>query len=463
MFVVVAGDDQMAARIAEALMLDHSVIVVGNEAQLGTSTERLDVEVVFGAITSPRVLEQARVDRAEAFIACTTNDEENIVACLAAKRRGKARTVCLLNGAGFLEDEEEQDVSEALGIDVVVRPAQQLATEIVRIVTVPGALDVEVFADGSIALLRIAVDEGAALTSAPLKSLKLPKQALIVALRRGEELVMPKGGTRIEAGDRLIVMGRWAPLQELVAAAHIAPKSRARRQAAVIGAGTVGVEVARGLEAAKWRVKLIESDLGRCEVVADELDSLVLHGDGADLTLLEEERIGDMPVVVAVTNNDEKNLLISLLAKQLGVERIVTRADKLSNELMFEKVGIDVVRSSRGAAIRSVTRSLEKTEFEIRAVLEHGDASVIEVTLPTDFDARLLRDIRLPTTAVIGAILRGRQSLVPGGNDTLRAGDRLLIFCYHGDEEATRDYFLTHTHSSHSERVRVSDAEVRSD
>lgn len=463
MFVVVAGDDQMAARIAEALMVDHSVVVVGSEAGLGSSTERLDVEVVFGAITSPRVMEEARVGEADAFVACTTNDEQNIVACLAAKRRGGARTVCLLNGAGFLEDEEERDVSEALGIDVVIRPGQQLATEIVRIVTVPGALEVEVFADGSMALLRVAVEHGAALCAAPLKNLKLPKQALIVAVRREEELILPKGGTRIEPGDRLILMGRWAPLQELLAAARSKDHPKLRLRAAVIGAGTVGVAVARGLAAAKWRVKLIESDLARCEVVADELDSLVLHGDGADLTLLEEERIGEMPVVVAVTNNDEKNLLISLLSKQLGVERIVTRADKLSNELMFEKVGIDVVRSSRGAAVRSVVRSIVKTEFEIRAVLEHGDASVIEVTLPHNFEPRLVRDVNLPTAAVIGAILRGSQGLVPGGNDKLKSYDRLLIFCHHGEEEETRAYFLAHAHSSKSERMRAAGVGESSD
>ena len=179
--------------------------------------------------------------------------------------------------------------------------------------------------------------------------------------------------------------------------------------------------------------------------MAEELDALVLHGDGADIELLEQEGVDELPVVVAVTNNDEKNLLISLLAKQLGVPRIVTRADKLTNELMFERVGIDVVRSSRGAAIRSVVRSITKPEVEIQAVLEHGEASVIEVMLPHDFKKRRLRDIRSPQEAVIGAVLRRRKAIVPGGNDTLQPYDKLLVFCKQGAEEETRQFFVDNT------------------
>jgi trk system potassium uptake protein TrkA len=204
----------------------------------------------------------------------------------------------------------------------------------------------------------------------------------------------------------------------------------------------VGEAVVRGLEEARWEVKLIESDKSRCEEVAGRLDSLVLNGDGADIDLLEQERIGESPVLVATTNNDEKNLLVSLLAKQLGVERIVTRADRLANERMFEKVGIDVVRSARGAAIRSVVRSVDQARSDIRAELEHGDACVIELKLPSEFPVSILREMKIPTLARVGSIIRGRRVIVPGGDDVLRAGDEVLVFCARADEERTRKFLL---------------------
>lgn len=453
MDVVVAGDDTMATRLAEALMEEHAVVVLGPEQGLAHGLEQLDVDHAFGSITSPHILEEIGIAKVGTFIACSSNDETNIVACLAAKRLGAGKAICILNGPGFLRTEDDDDLAGALGIDLVIRPAEQLAEEIVRIVTVPGALDVEVFHGGRIALLRMAVEEDGPVTLGPLSSAKLPREVNLVGARRGEQMIIPKGSTRLAAGDRVIAMGRWEPLLKVID--QLGPSHADEgKQAAVIGAGTVGVAVARRLDAAGWRVKLLESDMARCEQVAEELDCLVLHGDGADLRLLEEERIGDMPVVVAVTNNDEKNLLISLLTKQLGAARIITRADKHTNEIMFERVGIDVVRSSRGAAIRSVVRHTQQSDVEIRAVLEHGEASIIEVTLPHSFDERRVRDIRPPEDAVIGAIVRREKPIIPGGNDTLEPYDKLLVFCHHGAEEATRKFFTeTAVHVSPESRV----------
>jgi trk system potassium uptake protein TrkA len=147
--------------------------------------------------------------------------------------------------------------------------------------------------------------------------------------------------------------------------------------------------------------------------------------------------------MVAVANNDEKNLLVSLLAKQLGVKRTVTRANRLANELMFEKVGVDVVRSAKGAAIRSVVRSVDQAHLEIQAELEHGDACVIELTLPPDFARVQLQELRPPTFARVGSIMRGRRLIIPSGRDELQAGDQVLIFCTRADEDETRDFFLS--------------------
>ncbi|NRA34940.1 MAG: Trk system potassium transporter TrkA [Polyangiaceae bacterium] len=442
MNIVIAGADVVAYRLAEQLMGNHQVIcAVPTEAAV-ESFHRLDVQIVRGPVTSRSVLEEARTAEAGAFVASTDNDEQNIVACLAAQSMGAARTICVLQRPGFFSTEDADALDMSLGIDQVVRPAEHLADEIIRIVTVPGALDVELFLDGRVELLRYAVEEGAEITQAPLKSLKLPRQVVLISIRRGDALIVPTGETHIRPGDKITAMGRRRSIQRLSRTLRRESSEASARTAAIVGAGTVGVAVAKGLREAGWQVKLLESDRDRCERVAAEVDALVLHGDGADLELLQQERFGESAVAIAVTNNDEKNLLVSLLAKHLGVRRIVTRADRLSNERMFEKVGVDVVRSAHGAAIRTIVRSIDESNSEIRAELEHGEACVIELTLPKGFPAIQLRDLRPPSLAVVGAIVRARRLMVPAGTDVIRAGDHVLIFCDRANEEKTRDFFM---------------------
>lgn len=442
MNVLIAGEEVVGVRIAEELMEAHQVVYLAAEEI--ERLDRLDVEAVYGSLTSPELLRQARVHEADLFVACTNNDEQNIVACIAAQRLGAKRTVCMLTRAGFLSvSGDDAELADSLGIDAVVRPAEELADEIIRIVTVPGALDVAEFAGGRVRLLRYGVEEGAPITQAPLSQLPLPRQVNLVMLRRGDEMIIPRGDTVLKPGDKVVAMGRAGHVRKLLwRFLRNRDSETEKRTATVVGAGTVGFSVVKGLEEAGFRVKVIETSKERCEEVAPQLKSLVLNGDGADLDLLEQEGIGDSSVLVAVANNDEKNLLVSLLAKQLGVRRTVTRADRLSNELMFEKVGIDVVRSAKGAFIRSVVRGVDERHSRIRAELEHGDAEVIELHLPSDFPTVLMRDLHPPTFARIGAILRRRQLIVPRGDDRLEPRDQLLIFCTRRDEEETREFFL---------------------
>lgn len=444
MNVLIAGEEVVGVRIAEELMTQHQVVYLAAEEI--ERLDRLEVEIVYGSATSPEQLRQARVESADLFVACTSSDEQNIVTCIAAQRLGAKRTICMLTQAGFLSvTGDDVGLAESLGIDAVVRPAEELADEIIRIVTVPGALDVAEFAGGRVRLLRYAVEDGAPITRGTLAQQRIPRHVNLVMLKRGDEMIVPRGDTQVRPGDKVIAMGRNSHVRKLLWRFLRNRDSEAeKRTATVVGAGTVGLAVVKGLEEAGFRVKVIETSKERCEQVAPALRSLVLHGDGADLDLLEQERIGDSSVLVAVADNDEKNLLVSLLAKQLGVRRTVTRANRLANELMFEKVGIDVVRSAKGAFIRSVVRGVDERQSRIRAELEHGDAQVIELTLPSSFSSVRLKELHPPTFARVGAILRRRHLVVPRGEDTIGPGDRLLIFCTSRDEDGTRDFFLNH-------------------
>jgi trk system potassium uptake protein TrkA len=201
--------------------------------------------------------------------------------------------------------------------------------------------------------------------------------------------------------------------------------------------------VAEALEASHGSyVKVIEPDPQRCDEISRALaKALVIAGDGTNLDLLESEGVAESRVLVAVTNSDERNLLISLLGKQLGIPRIVTRAGTAANERLFERVGIDVVRSAQGTAIQSVLADLTGGRSRLLAEVEHGDARILELEVPAGMPPRRLREMHAPVFAIVGAILRGRETLIPRGDDEVRSGDRIVVFCDAAAEEAARTFF----------------------
>lgn len=445
MHIIIAGRTDVSFHIAELLMGEHQVVLIGPESGSVPRLDRLDVEILPGEATRAEVLNRAKVDQCKVFIAANNNDEHNLVACLAARRLGAKRTICLLSRPAFIDEGEEEDaIATSLGLDAVIRPSTQLAQELLRIVTVPGALDVQGFAGGRINLLSHRVEKGAPLLFNPLSQASLPAESVLVLCRRGPQVFIPVGGTLFKEGDRLTAVGSSQGLHELLyrfmrSAGH----GRDVRRAMIVGGGEVGLRLGIGLERVGWDVKIIEKDLDRCQAIAHRLKGLVLHGDGSDMELLQEEQVSDYPVLISVARSDEVNLLVSLIARQLGVERVITRADRLANERMFEQLGIDVVRSARGAAIRKVVREAIDRDSEIRAELEHGDMHVIEVVVPDDAPPRPVAQFQAPVFCILAAIIRDERVIFPREDTLLLPGDHLYVFTSRQDEKGAHDLFVS--------------------
>ncbi len=443
MRVVMAGEDEVGFQIIEALMNTHEIVFIYPEDRNLPRLEKLDINLVLGSPTSAEVLRSAGAERADAFIAAMVSDEMNIVACIAAQRLGAGRTICFLQRRGFfsISATDDVDLASSLGIDLIVRPAEQLSEEILKIVTIPGALDIRGFANGRVQMLKFEVDEGSPLLKGPLSELSLPLGILLVLGRRGDEYFIPQGNTVLSPGDKTTAVGTPADLRRLnqfLTKKRSSPKSR---RAVVVGGGVVGLSVARGLSKAGWKVKIIESDHARCEELASQVECLVLHGDGTDLELLLQESVGTSAVLIAVTNNDERNLLVSLLAKHLGVPRIITRADRLINERIFDKVGIDVVLSAHGASIRWIVKELLGDELSEFAAIEHGKLHVIEMEIPSMFPGGSLRELQLPDGVIVVSILRNRNTIIPRGNSRIEPGDNLILFCTSERIKTAQEFF----------------------
>ncbi|CAN5484138.1 Trk system potassium transporter TrkA [soil metagenome] len=444
MRILIIGGGEIGYALARALAPDHVISVLDHNPAIRERFAGLDVEFSTGSGTSAEALKKAGAEQSDLLVACTGLDEVNLVGCAIAHRFGLPRTICFVSREDFIgDDESASSLREHFGIERVVWPEAQLADEIERVIAAPGAIDAEVFASGRIRLFEYRLQAGSPLLASPLREQPLPRGALIVALMRRDNITIPHGETRLVAGDKIIVMGTPEALKAIQAQIEGATAGSERQMVTIIGGGDVGFRLAQRLEAIGGSdLRIIERDRARAEFLAASLRrALVLNGDGTDLELLESEEIGRSDVLVSVIDNDERNLFASVLGRQLGVRKTITRVGRPANLRLFERVGIDVTLSARGAAVTSVVHQVQGGRANLLAVMEEGQATVVELVVPPGYRARALHELDAPPESIVGAILRGTEVIVPRGQDQVRPLDHLLVFATARSAGSVRDYF----------------------
>ena len=442
MRILIVGGGEIGFALAQGLAVNHDVFVVDHKPEIADRFEPLDVQFILGPGTSREVLVRAGAESADVLVACTGLDEVNIVSCGIVRQLASPRTLCFVSREDFLRSGEKARGLAGFGIDRVIWPEAQLAEEMERIIRVPGAIDAETFADGAIRLVEYRLEPDSPFIGR-VADLHLPQNSLIVAVRRGDDFFIPRGASQLVARDKILMMGVPDALKEVRRRLSGAPDDD-RQRVTIIGGGDVGLQLAERLERHLdgLEIKLIERDATRAELVAARLQhTLVLNGDGTDLELLESEDIGRSDVLVGVIDNDEKNLLTSLLGRQLGIRRIITRVSRRANLRLFERVGIDIAISARGAAIASVLHQIQGDPTRLLAVVEEGAGRILELDVPGQYAPRALRELAPPLNSIIGAIIRQSRAFVPRGADRVEPGDRLIVFTTYAAADQVRDYF----------------------
>ncbi len=443
MKIVIYGATEVGCLLATEFFEDHDITVIDKEENRTEEFDKLDISFVQGNATDINVLKSADIINSDVFIACTPLDEANIVACLSAKKVSGIRTICFVSKAEYQNTMELDKSNDYLGdffIDYVIWPEALLTQELFRIVTVAHALDVENFADGRARLLEYKVRLGSSIVGKMVKDCGFTRDTIIVGIKRDDLLFIPNGLTEINENDKLIFMGTSHSL-DILAGTFFHEKEQVK-SVAVIGGGNVGYMLAKSLEDMKIKTKIIEKDYDRCEFLAQELHkTLVINGDGTNLKILDEEEIGSSDVVISVTNNDEKNLLCSLLVKQLGVKRVISRVSKVLNVPLFEKVGIDIAVSPKTSAINEVRNDLDENDVDILATVEQGQAEVLEILVKDEFNGKKIMDLRFPAPAIIGVVQRRNQVIIPKGDTQLREHDILIIFTKADTAQQIKSYF----------------------
>jgi len=442
--VIVIGAGDVGYEIASRLSRDnHDVVVIERDPDRAERVNNnLDVLVVQGNGASARVLEEAGIKKAELLIAVTGLDEYNIVACMLAKRYGVEKTVARIRNQEYGAKNSVLS-NETLGIDLVIDPERVAAMEIVKTLKNPAATDVDFFAGGRVQMLGFRVDAEAPIVGRKLSELSL--SALIGAIARNGDVLIPGGNDIIQANDTVFVIGKTGSMSAM---GFLTGKSSERiRRVMIVGGGKLGYQLASILQRYKdlgISVKLIEPREERCLGLAEELkDVLILKGSGTDLELLREEGIGETDAFVAVTGNDEVNIVSGLIAKHLGVRKVIVELNQSNYAPVVDTLGLDQAVHPRLVTASTILSLIRRESVLSVSILKDDQVEVMELAIQPGFRAanKKLRLLQLPRGVLIGSICRGKEVIIPRGDDVLQPGDRVVIFARPEVAETVAQYF----------------------
>ena len=430
MRIVVAGAGKLGYSVAELLADDEfDVVVIEDDPKRKDVVQNsLDVLVIEGNACSPTMFRDPDIRNADVLIACTDSDEVNMITCMMAKNNGIKHTVARIRNVDYAINSPEMLNSE-MKIDLILNPERITAAEIDHILMTPSVLNVDDFAEGKVRMFEAKLKENSPYANIPLKNLKIPNDILVAMLFRKHKMIIPRGNDILLPGDNVYFVGKQEAILQFEK--NFTNTYEKLEKALIIGAGRTGRFLAPMLEKQGLMVKVIEKNKERCQMLAAQLEKgLVLCGDGTDIDLLTEEGVSEADVVVCITEDDKLNLLLALLAKHLGAKKTIVRVTRNEYIELMEKVGVDVVLSSRLLSAGEVLRFVRKGGIVSVSLLEGAQAEALEIIVAagSEVEGKALRNIKLPQECLICAIVHENEAIIPNGDTVLNANDRIILF-----------------------------------
>jgi len=446
MKIIILGAGQVGTSTAEILAKeDNDITLIDNVAsQVEGLQDRLDIRTIVGSASHPSVLEQAGGPDADLILAVTDKDEVNMAACQVAytlfrtpKKIARIRSVEYLTHTEIFSD-------ESIPVDVIISPEQLITQHVLHLIEYPGALQVVDFAGGKIQLVGLKAYHGGPLVGRELRTIRedLPTvEARVAAIYRHDRPIIPEGDTIIEPDDEVFIVAA-APHIPIVMSEFCAVEAPGQN-IMLVGAGKIGLQLARSLEQNNYQVKLVEHGAERARQVAEQLDAtIVLRGDAADEDLMLQENIDATDVFCSLTNDDEANILSAMLAKRLGAHRAMALINRSAYVDLIESSVLDVAISPSlitvGSLLTHVRRgdtiavhSLRRGAAEAIETIAHGDATSSSVV------GRRIEDISLPSGTRVGALLRNQEVIIPHHDTVIEAEDHVILFVI--DKKYIRD------------------------
>lgn len=437
MKIVIVGAGKLGIKLADALLGgDHAVTIIDtNEMLLQKISSHLDVMTINANAKETKTLKRINIASYDFLIAVTGNDEANIVIAAFAKKLGCSKVIARVRDPEHMQ--QINFIKDTMDIDHIVNPDQGITVEIYKYLAEKYSLSNGIFSSGKVSLVEFDVEKyrqliGLAMVDIP----KILPEMLVVAVSRNGKVIIPHGSFIIEEDDVLYVIGKKGPIQKLNSKVHEKGKYTDLQKVMIMGGGKTGFYLAEMLEEFGAAVKIIEADKERCHYLSTHLeDTMILHGDATDLTLLEEENIDMMDAVVTVTGFDEDNLLLALTAKQRGIEDVIAKVSRESYAEIISAMGVDMALNPLDITTTNIMRFVQGTKKVLSSQLIQGQAEIMEIIASPHMKIleTPLNELDLPEGLIFAAIHRGTEVIIPNGNTTILEDDRVIILCLLSD------------------------------
>lgn len=442
MRVVVIGGGKVGNKIIEQLSKEsHDVTVIEkNPEVIQKINNYLDIACINGNAINYDIQKEAGVDAADIVIGCTSSDEINMFSCLLAKKLGAKHTIARVRNPEYYN--QLNYIKDDLGLSMVINPEYVAANEISRILRFPSALKVETFAKGKVELLEFKVGVDSVLVGMKMKGIshKFNLKVLICAVQRANDVIIPNGDLVLEAGDKLSIAASHLELENFLG--RIGGLKRKVKTVMLIGGGKIAYYLCESLKKLNIKIKIIERDIKACNNIADLLPYVdVIHGDGTDQQLLEEEGIDDVDAFVCLTGIDEENIILSMYANSKNIRKVITKVGHSTFLNMTETLNLDTVISPKDITGSIILRYVKAMEASYGSKLNSfyrmvdGKVDVLEFSVgeTSKIVGERLADLKLRKHLLLACIVREGSIIIPSGNDIVNAKDNIIIVTKHQD------------------------------
>ncbi|MFA7101012.1 MAG: Trk system potassium transporter TrkA [Bacilli bacterium] len=440
MNIIVVGLGKIGKTIIENVAKEgHNIVAIDTNADFVNSIiETYDVNGVVGNGASYEIQKQADVEHADLFIAVTSTDEVNIMACMLAKNTGADYTIARVRNPEYLQQVEM--MKSKLGLSMIINPEYEAAREVKRVITFPDAQHIETFEDGKIDLVEIIVKKQSHLIGQSLAEMNkdMEIQILVGGVVRDNEIIIPTGNFVFQADDKVYLIAKPMDLAEFFQNQGLIRTPI--HYLMVIGGGKISYYLATLCADKKYKIKIFEQDYDLCEHLNEALpNATIVHGDGTDYATLESEGFKEAEACVALTGNDEVNMILSLYAQKEGMKKVFAKVNRDNLVPLLGETSTTIVISPRNIIANQITSvirgksNLKGSNVSTVYKLVNDELEALEFVVKENFNGRKipLREIKLKPNILVVGIVRAGNIIIPGGNDDIRLGDRVLIITSH--------------------------------
>jgi len=436
MKIIILGANQVGSALAETLANEANDITVvdADTEKLRELKDHIDIGTVAGHPSLPDVLEKAGGHDADMIIAVTESDEINMVACRVAYSLFQTpKKICRIRASSYLVSDKLFG-QHGIAVDTVISPELIVSSDIERLLDLPGSLQVLDFADGKVQLVAVKAYYGGPLVGQEIRLLRQHMPSVdtrVAAIFRKDRPIIPEGSTVIEADDEVFFVAAQKDIRACMS--ELRRMDKPYKRLMIAGGGNIGMRLAESVEG-RYQVKIIERDLDRCSLISETLNhAIVLNGEASQRDLLIEENISDTDVFLALTNDDEANIMSSLLAKRLGAKKVMALINNSAYVDLVQGGQIDIAISPQQATIGKLLAHVRRGDVVNVHSLRRGAAEAMEAIAHGDEDSskvvgRAIEDIDLPEGTTIGAIVRGDEVLIAHDKTVVEADDHVILF-----------------------------------